>query len=103
MGIMAEAVTILFYYILGYFHAANLALSTLSITTSFIAVYLTFRRSPYFALVYATKDLVLIVLWILASQTDLKYVSVVVCFVVFLLNDIYGFLNWQKMKELQKD
>ena len=28
-------------------------------------------------------------------------ISVVVCFVVFLVNDIYGFVNWRKMKKRQ--
>lgn len=45
--------------------------------------------------------LVLIVLWVLASIADARYISVVVCFAAFLINDIYGFLNWRKMKERQ--
>ena len=79
----------------------NLIPSTISVTTSFVAVYLTFRRSPYFALAYASNDIVLIILWILASIYDAKYISVVVCFVAFLVNDIYGFVNWRKMKKRQ--
>ena len=77
--------------------------STLSVTTSFLAVYLTFRRNPYFALAYAANDVVLIVLWILASIDDIRYVSVVVCFAAFLVNDIYGFLNWRKMERRQRE
>ena len=38
----------------------------------------------------AANDVVLIVLWVLASIHDIRYVSVVVCFVAFLVNDIYG-------------
>ena len=87
--------------ILKYFNTANIVPSTLSVTTSFLAVYLTFRRSPYFAVAYATNDIVLIILWILASFSDIRYISVVVCFVSFLLNDIYGFISWQKMKTRQ--
>ncbi|MBQ6844338.1 MAG: nicotinamide mononucleotide transporter [Agathobacter sp.] len=98
----AMVVTALFYVILAYFDTANLIPSTLSVTTSFLAVYLTFRRSPYFALAYAANDLVLIVLWVLASRCDMKYISVVVCFVVFFINDVYGFVNWQKMKYRQQ-
>lgn len=98
----AMVVTALFYVILAYFDTANLIPSTLSVTTSFLAVYLTFRRSPYFALAYAANDLVLIVLWVLASRYDMKYISVVVCFVVFFINDVYGFVNWQKMKHRQQ-
>ena len=92
------AVTVVFYFILKYFNTANIIPSTLSVTTSFLAVYLTFRRSPLFALAYAANDIVLIVLWVLASLYDIRYISVVVCFVAFFVNDIYGFINWQKMK-----
>lgn len=99
---LSIAVTVAFYFILDYFNTANMVPSTLSITTSFVAAYLTFRRSPYFALAYATNDVVLIVLWVLASIEDVKYISVVVCFVAFLVNDLYGFLNWQKMEKRQK-
>ncbi|MBQ8527882.1 MAG: nicotinamide mononucleotide transporter [Lachnospiraceae bacterium] len=101
MWILAMLVTMMFYYILKYFHTANLVPSTLSVTTSFVAVYLTFRRSPYFAVAYASNDIVLILLWILASMQDRRYVSVVVCFIAFFVNDIYGFLNWRKMEKRQ--
>jgi nicotinamide mononucleotide transporter PnuC len=101
MWILTFAVTVLFYFILAYFDTANLIPSTLSITTSFIAAYLTFRRSPYFAIAYAANDFVLIILWILAALTDVRYISVVVCFVAFLFNDLYGFISWRNMKKRQ--
>lgn len=101
MWIGTFAITFLFYFILEYFDTANIIPSTISVTTSFLAVYLTFRRSPYFALAYAANDIVLIILWVLASLYDIKYLSVVVCFIAFLFNDIYGFLSWRKMKERQ--
>jgi nicotinamide mononucleotide transporter PnuC len=94
-------VTVLFYFILDAFETANILPSTLSVTTSFLAVYLTFRRSPFFAIAYAANDIVLIILWIMASVYDVKYVSVVVCFAAFLVNDVYGFISWQKMKARQ--
>ncbi len=95
-------VSVVFYYILKYFNTANLIPSTFSVTTSFFAAYLTFRRSPYFALAYAFNDIVLIVLWVLASLTDSSYISVVICFIVFLVNDLYGFINWKRMEKTQK-
>ena len=95
-------VTVIFYFVLRYFNTANLLPSTISVTTSFLAVYLTFRRSPYFALAYAMNDVVLIVLWILASITDISYLSVVICFVVFFVNDMYGFISWKRMEKRQK-
>ena len=101
MWLATGIVTFVFYFILRHFNTANILPSTISVTTSFVAVYLTFRRSPYFALAYAANDVVLIVLWVLASLTDARYISVVVCFVAFLFNDIYGFFSWRKMKERQ--
>ena len=98
MWILTLIVTVLFFFVLRYFETANILPSTLSVTTSFLAVYLTFRRSPYFALAYASNDVVLIVLWVMASIHDARYISVVVCFVAFLVNDLYGFISWQKMK-----
>ena len=101
MWVMTVVITIPLYFILAYFNTANIVPSTISVTTSFLAVYLTFRRSSYFALAYAANDLVLIVLWVLASLCDVRYISVVVCFVAFFANDIYGYLSWQKMKKRQ--
>ncbi len=101
MLVLTVAVTAVFYFILAGFNTSNMLPSTLSVTTSFIAVYLTFRRSPLFALAYAANDIVLIVLWILAAMQDISYVSVIVCFAVFLANDLYGFFSWIKMQKSQ--
>ena len=102
MMMVTAGVTALFYFILKAFHTANLLPSTLSVTTSFLAVYLTYRRSPWFALCYAANDIVLILLWILASMEQPRYLSVVVCFLAFLVNDLYGYLNWKKMQKKQE-
>ncbi len=103
MMILTLIVTVIFYFILKFFNTANLLPSTLSVTTSFIAVYLTFRRSPYFALAYATNDVVLIVLWVIATMTDVSYISVVVCFLTFLANDLYSFINWSRLQKKQAE
>jgi len=99
---LTAAVTVVFYFILKFFGTANLIPSTVSVTTSFVAAYLTFRRSPYFALFYAANDIVLIVLWIMATVESVSYFSVVICFAVFLVNDIYGFISWRRMQKRQK-
>jgi len=98
---LSVGVTVVFYLILAYFKTANLLISTFSVTTSFIAVYLTFRRSPYYALVYALNDIVLIVLWTYAAFSNISYLSVIICFVVFLVNDLYGFSSWKRMQRRQ--
>lgn len=95
------AVTYMFYYILSALNTTNLIPSTISITTSFLGAYLMARRSPYFAVVYISNDIVLIVLWILASVYDSSYISVVICFVIFMINDSYSFYNWKKTQKRQ--
>lgn len=95
------AVTVAFYFILKALGTASLLFSTLSVTTSFAAAYLTMRRSPLYALAYALNDVVLIVLWVLASINNIGYLSVIICFVVFIVHDLYGFINWHKMKKRQ--
>ena len=101
MFLLAAAVTVAFYFILEAFHTANLIPGTISVTTSFVAVYLTARRSPFYALAYAANDVVLIVLWSMAAAADPSCLSVVICFCVFLVNDLYGFVNWMRMQRRQ--
>ena len=101
MYMLTALVTVVFYFILDYFDTANMIPSTLSVSTSFIAVYLTFRRSPYFALAYAANDVVLIVLWTLAAVENISYLSVIICFILFLVNDLYGFVSWKRMEKRQ--
>lgn len=101
MAFLSAAVTVIFYFVLKFFDTASLAVSTVSVTTSFIAVFFTFKRSPYYALGYALNDIVLIIMWVLAALSDISCISVVICFSVFLVNDIYGFINWQRLKRKQ--
>ncbi len=103
MFVLSVAVTAVFYFVLAYFNTANLLPSTVSVTTSFLAVYLTYKRSPFYALAYAANDIVLIVLWCLAALYDSSYISVIVCFSAFLVNDLYGYINWVRMEKRQSD
>ncbi len=96
MCVLTLFVTVVFYFILKYFKTPNLIISTLSVTTSFFASYLLFFRNSYYALAYAANDIVLIVLWILATITDISYLPMIFCFVMFLINDLYGFISWKK-------
>lgn len=97
MFAVSFAVTVIFYFILRYFQTANIVPSTISVATSFLAVYLTFRRSAFFPLAYAANDIVLIVLWSLAAYENSSYISVIICFAAFLANDLYGYFSWRKM------
>ena len=100
--VMAVIVTWIFYYILLYFNTTNMTFSTISVTTSFLAAFLTFLRSPLYALGYAANDIVLIVLWVLATVGDKDYLPMIICFIIFLINDIYGYVSWRKMEKDQE-
>ena len=89
-------VTIAFYYMLKALHTPNLMFSTISITTSFVAATLTMLRSSYYALGYASNDIVLIILWGYASIENPTYIPVLVNFVIFFFNDMYGFICWRR-------
>lgn len=99
---LTAAVSAVFYFILKALGNANLLVSTFSVATSFLASSLTFMRSPFYALAYAANDLVLIVLWSLATVEDISYLPMIVCFAMFLANDIYGFFNWRRMRNRQE-
>lgn len=101
MWILTILVTIIFYFILDYFSTKNIIFSTISITTSLLAVYLTSKRSAYYALAYSLNDLVLIVLWILATLENFSYISITCCFVIFFFNDLYGYYSWKRMEKEQ--
>ncbi len=102
MTVLAAITTFAFYFILKAMGNANLLFSTISITTSFLASYLTFLRSPYYALAYSANDIVLIVLWTMATMESMSYLPMVLCFVMILANDLYGFYNWRKMRSRQE-
>ncbi len=58
-------------------------------------------RSSYYAVGYAANDLVLIVLWSLAAMENPAYIPVIVNFVIFFFNDMYGFISWRRREAVQ--
>lgn len=103
LAALTVVVTVAFYFILGALGNKNLIVSTLSVTTSFVAASLTYLRSPYYAIGYSLNDIVLIVLWILAAISNPQYIPMIFCFVMFLANDLYGFVYWRRMEKRQKE
>ncbi len=100
---LAAAVTVAFYFILRAFGTENLIVSVLSVTTSFIALYLMAFRIPAYAAAFMVNDVVLIVLWSLACVQSLNYIPMAVCFCIFLINDINTFIQWTRRKARQAD
>lgn len=102
MWMLAAAATAGFGALLVWLDTPNILFSIISITTSFLASFLMLYRHPYYALAYAANDVVLIVLWVLASVDDIAYLPMVLCFLMFLLNDLYGFISWKRRETRQK-
>lgn len=103
MIILTIIVTGVFYYILKAIGNANLLFGTISVATSFVASCLTLLRSPYYGLGYGANDIILIILWTLATVENIAYLPMIVCFVMFLINDLYGFYNWKKIESRQRN
>lgn len=96
-------VTFALHFVLKVTHTNNLTISTISVATSFLAAALLMLRSPYYALAYGSNDIVLIIMWIMAAMADVKYAPMIVCFIMFLFNDMYGFYNWKRMEKRQQE
>lgn len=99
--IAAAIITVLFFFILQVLNTASVIISTVSVLTSFIAAYLTARRSRFYAIGYGANDIVLILLWSMASYENRTYLPMVICFIAFFVTDMYGFINWSIMTKKQ--
>ena len=103
ISIVSIVVSFILYFVLKLLGNNSLLISTMSVLTSLLASYFTFRRSKYYAICYALNDLVLIVLWAIASIDDTSYLPIVICFIFFLIFDLYGFINWGKIYKKQNN
>ena len=100
---LSVAITVAFYFILQAFDTENLIVSNVSVTTSFIALFLMILRVPAYAITFIFNDIVLIVLWSLACVQDIGYLALAVTFGIFLINDTYTFICWTKRKKRTKE
>lgn len=85
------------YEVLKYFHTEALFVSSLSMVTSLIATYLIVRRSKYSFLFYIGNDIILILLWgIPVWQGNVALLPILIEPIVLLINDSYGWKNWNE-------
>lgn len=93
----------LYYFILKFFNTDLLIISSLSVVTSVLASYFEARRSELSLYCYVANDFVIITLWIIPIiGGDTELVPVLVGPLLLLVNDIYGSINWSRMKRRQK-
>ena len=100
--ILTVFATVIFYFVLKALNTANLEISTISIATSMSAAVLMMMRVPYYAVAYSANDIVLILMWLMASCKNPVYFPMVFNFMIFLANDIYGFVSWKRIRGKQE-
>lgn len=92
-----------YYYLLKAFDTAFLIVSTFSIMTSVFATFLIARRNQYAFWAYILNDVVLIILWgYLVFTGNPDYAPILLMPVMLLINDIYGMINWERLKNTQE-
>ena len=88
--------------ILSYVGAPQPIISAFSVTLSAMANYLAMRRSDFSLIAYCFDDIFIIVLWLIpVIKGEVVLLNVAVTMFAFLINDIYGVINWRKMKAKQ--
>ena len=89
------------YFFVG-FKNPNLLFSTISITPALWAAapdHAAFIQLCGGSMLPMT--LLLIVLWSLAAMENPAYIPVIVNFVIFFFNDMYGFIGWRRREAVQ--
>jgi len=97
LGFTNIALFICLYFMLKIFNTDELLISTFSVIAYLTASYLIFRRSKYSFLFYIINDLIVIILWgipVLNGKTIL--IPILLEPILLLINDIYGWLSWNK-------
>ena len=96
LSLVTIAATVGFYFLLKAMNTSELIISTLSLISSAVASYLMLRRCSYYAIGFIVNDIILIALWsMVVVSNGMGYLPSVLCFCIFLINDVYGFIHWK--------
>lgn len=91
---------VILYFILRYFNTNQLIVSTLSMLASLTATYLIARRNKYSFLFFIINDMILLILWgIPVLKGDFSLIPILIEPFLLLVNDSYGWKNWNKNEE----
>lgn len=89
------------YYLLKVFNTPNLIISTLSIVASLIASVLLLFRSNLYALFFILNDVIVTTMRVLMAVNNISNIVMVATFVISFVFDIYGLINWTRIKKKQ--
>lgn len=91
------------YFLLRAFNTSHLIVSTIGVGTGICAGYLSIRRSEFSFLLFLVNNILCIILWLtVVVKGDLSYIPTVANYAIFMTMNIFGFVNWLKLKRQQK-
>lgn len=103
---VAVAVGVAAYFGLRALNTNYLVLSVFTFVIPIIANYLMLRGSFYNFAVYIINSVLLVVMWLLplfeGKDFGTDFIPMAVCFLSFAISDVYGMVNWLKLKRQQK-
>jgi nicotinamide mononucleotide transporter PnuC len=92
------------YYLLLILNTSEVMVSTIALLATLIATYLSYRRSAYYAVAYLIADGIRVGLWCISLfQGESMHLPTMLCFVMFIVSDIYGLIHWDREKNRQND
>lgn len=91
------------YFLLQYFNTRYVLLGTFSFAFSSMASYLSVRRCEYNFIFYILNNIILVAMWILLVVNDGNFSQIItfVNYIIFMLINLFGFVNWIKLKKKQ--
>jgi len=93
----------LYYYLISLFNDQVLVLSTFSLIFSLLANYFIARMSAFNYICFLCKDFVVVSMWLAPMlKGDFSSVSVMLSCLFYMVNDIYGLYNWNRIMKQQK-
>lgn len=91
-----------YYFMLKYFGTEYLLVSTFSVTIQVAATYMLARRSQFGSGPYVLGDIAQIVLWsMVVAGGNTNAIAVLVMPCMYLINDVYGFFEWRRLRKNQ--
>lgn len=93
-----------YYLLLVYFDTALPFISAISLAFTILAMYFGTRMSVLNYYIYIIQSIIKIVLWLSpVLQGNYDNVPVLVTSVLYMIGDIYGIYNWNRLKRVQQD
>lgn len=102
ISILAIVFCVLFYFVMSYAKCDALVINVLSMTSLTLANYLLARRNFMGFVFLIMNDLILILLWSLTVFQCHDVFVMLICAIIYLINDIFGVISWLKIKNQEK-